>query len=115
MSEQQFDRRDLSHLFTRHVGFSVKRHDYTVRGMRAHALETLVRQLPEVESWDDHAVAAAVQRLAYIDKAVVMLRRHIRLLHGGSLRDRQLATRARNENALAVTGDRPAVVSSCSA
>lgn len=79
------DRRDL--LIGR--GFSVSRHDYTERGVRANALLMLVRQLPGASAWIEADIQRAVERLNYIDDAVILLRRYIRSLSGGSLSDKQ--------------------------
>lgn len=93
--ESLIDRRDLSNWFTMKVGFSVGyRRERNIQ--RAHAIRTLIRQLPQSKEWTDDQVQCAVERVSFIDNAVVLLRRHVRLLNGGSLRDRQLAVRARN-------------------
>lgn len=89
MTAGQFDLRELSRTFTARVGFSVKRHDYTSNGMRSHALAVLVRRLPEAAEWSDDRISESVRRLAYIDDAVVTLRRHLRMLNGGSRSDKQ--------------------------
>jgi hypothetical protein len=88
MELQSFDVRELSRRFTSHIGFTVKRHDYTARGLRTNALAHLLRQLPEVNKWSDQQIALMADRLCYIDGALVMLRRHVRMLAGGTRADR---------------------------
>jgi hypothetical protein len=90
-----FDMRELSHRFTRFVGFSVVRRDYTNRGLRSNAIAHLLRQLPDAQSWSDERVGAIADRLCRIDGALVTLRRHVRLLHGGTRADRDRERRER--------------------